>query len=305
MDTLLEVREVSKAYKLRKGFFKKELFYALRGVSLTIKKAEILGVVGESGSGKTTLGKLVLRLEEPPSGAILFSGKDAFSLGKDYTRKVSVVFQDPRSSLNPRMKVREIVEEPLIVHGFRDRKGTVESALEKVQLPREFLERKPDDLSGGQRQRVAIARAIVLKPELIVADEPTASLDVSVQWEILKLFEDLKEQGIAFMFITHDIRVVEKVADRVAVVYGGMLMELGRKEEVLKEPLHPYTKFLLRNVPVRHPRFRKEEDFREVEYAVPQEGCPFAPRCPEYREECSKTIRRSELNGRLVNCNLY
>ncbi|EDP75836.1 oligopeptide/dipeptide ABC transporter ATP-binding protein [Hydrogenivirga sp. 128-5-R1-1] len=305
MNTLLEVREVSKAYKLKAGLFKRKPFYALRNVSFSIKKSEILGVVGESGSGKTTLGKVILRLEEPTSGEVLFSGKDAFKMGKEYTRKVSVVFQDPRSSLNPRMRVREILEEPLVVHGLKDRKDTVERAIEKVQLPSEFLNRKPDDLSGGQRQRVAIARAIVLKPSLIVADEPTASLDVSVQWEILKLFESLKGEGIAFIFITHDIRVVEKIADRVAVIYGGMLMELGRKEEVLKEPLHPYTKFLLSNVPVKHPRFRKEEDFKEVEYVIPEEGCPFAPRCPDYREECSRTVRRSELNGRLVNCNLY
>ncbi|WP_457599744.1 oligopeptide/dipeptide ABC transporter ATP-binding protein [Hydrogenivirga sp.] len=305
MDTLLEVRGVSKAYKLKKGIFGKRLFYALRDVTLSIRRAEILGVVGESGSGKTTLGKVVLRLEEPTSGNVLFSGRDAFGLGKEYTRYVSVVFQDPRSSLNPRMKIREIVEEPLVVHGVEDRRRIVEDSLRRVQLPLDFLSRKPDDLSGGQRQRVAIARAIVLKPKLIVADEPTASLDVSVQSEILTLFKGLRQEGIAFMFITHDIRVVEKVADRVAVIYGGMLMELGRKEEVLGNPMHPYTRFLLSNVPVRHPGLRKEEDFEEYEYEIPSRGCPFAPRCPNYREECSKSVRRSELNGRLVNCNLY
>lgn len=305
MEALLEVREVSKVYPVRKGLFKKEPFYALRGVSLSVRRSEILGVVGESGSGKTTLGKVILRLERPSEGEIFFSGRDIFSLGKEYTKEVAVVFQDPRNSLNPRMKVEEIVEEPLIVHGIKNRKERVREALSRVQLPEEFLKRKPDDLSGGQRQRVAIARAIVLKPSLIVADEPTASLDVSVQWEILRLFMSLKEEGIAFLFITHDIRVIEKIADRVAVIYGGALMELGKKKDVLEKPMHPYTKFLLSNVPVRHPKMRKEDSFTEVEYEIPKEGCPFAPRCSDYTEECSKSVRRSELNGRIVYCNLY
>ncbi len=305
MSALLEVRKVTKAYRIKKGLFGKRFFYALKGVSVDINKSEILGVVGESGSGKTTLGKIVLRLEEPTQGKVLFRGEDVFRLGKVYTRKVSVVFQDPRSSLNPRMKVREILEEPLLVHGIDNREDKVRKAMERVQLPVDFLERKPEDLSGGQRQRVAIARAIILKPKLIVADEPTASLDVSVQLEILGLFMGLRDEGISFLFITHDIRVVERIADRVAVIYGGMLMELGSKEKVLKEPLHPYTKFLLSNVPVRHPRERKEEDYREVIYEVPERGCPFAPRCPNYMEECSESVRRVQVDGRSVNCNLY
>ena len=305
MSALLEIEKVSKVYPVKKGLFKREDFYALRDVSLSLGRAEVLGVVGESGSGKTTLGKLVLRLEKPTRGRILMEGVDVFSLGKEYTRRVSVVFQDPRNSLNPRMKVEEIIEEPLVVHGFKDRKKRVKEAIDKVRLDDSFLGRKPDDLSGGQRQRVAIARAIVLEPDLIVADEPTASLDVSVQSEILKLFEELKDDGIAFIFITHDIRVVEKIADRLAVVYGGMLMELGSKDDVLRSPMHPYTKFLLSNVPVRHPRERREESYTEVEYTVPHQGCPFAPRCPDYMEECSKSVRRYELNGRIVNCNLY
>jgi len=305
MSRLLQIEEVSKAYPVRKGLFKKEDFYALKGVSLSVNRAEVLGVVGESGSGKTTLGKLILRLEKLTKGRILIEGRDIFSLGKEYTRRVSVVFQDPRNSLNPRMTIREIVEEPLVVHGFKNREKKVKEAIEKVHLDESFLGRKPDDLSGGQRQRVAIARAIVLEPDLIVADEPTASLDVSVQAEILRLFEELKKEGIAFIFITHDIRVVEKIADRVAVLYGGMLMELGRKDEVLRAPMHPYTRFLLSNVPVRHPKERKEESYTESEYTVPQKGCPFAPRCPDYMKECSESVRRLEVNGRIVNCNLH
>jgi len=305
MGALLEIREVSKAYRIRRGFFRKEYFYALREISLSIRRGEILGVVGESGSGKTTLGKVVLRLETPTKGSVTFEGTDIFRMGREYTRRVSVVFQDPRGSLNPRMRVNEIVEEPLVVHGVRERRRVVESALQRVQLSEDLWNRKPDDLSGGQRQRVAIARAIALNPDLIVADEPTASLDVSVQGEILRLFQSLRDEGIAFLFITHDIRIVERIADRVAVVYGGMLMEVGPREDVLGNPLHPYTRFLLSSVPVRHPRMRKSDDYTETEYEIPQRGCPFAPRCPQRLDVCSSGIRRVELNGRIVSCNLH
>ncbi|GAB6065646.1 ABC transporter ATP-binding protein [Aquifex pyrophilus] len=306
MGTLLEIESLTKTYRVKKGFFSRKEVRALRDVSLKIYEGEILCLVGESGSGKSTLGKIILRLEKPTEGKVLFRGKDIFQMGKEYTRKVSVVFQDPRTSLNPRMKVKEIIEEPLIVHREKERKRKVLEALKSVSLTEEVLEKRPLQLSGGQAQRVAIARAIVLNPELIVADEPTASLDLSVQEEVLKLFKELNEKGISFLFITHDIRVVEKIADRVAVLYGGVLMELGRKEEVLKNPLNPYTRFLLDSVPARHPKERKE-DMRvsEEEYTIPEEGCPFYPRCPEALEECRKTLRRSEIDGRVVACNLY
>ena len=305
MENLLEIQNLKKIYRIKKGFFSKRDFYALRGVTLYLKKGEILGIVGESGSGKTTLAKVILRLEKPEGGTVTFRGEDIFSRGRDYTRHVSVVFQDPRASLNPRMTVREILEEPLLVHGIGDRERRVKRVLETVQLGAEFLERKPEDLSGGQRQRVAIARALILEPEVIVADEPTASLDVSVQSEILDLFLKLKKQGISIIFITHDIRVVEKISDRIAVFYGGMIMEMGDKEGVLGKPFHPYTRFLLGNVPVKHPSERREEDFVEASQEIPKRGCPFHPRCPEVFEECRREVRRAEINGRIVTCNLY
>lgn len=306
MEEILRVENLTKVYKVKAGFFKKKDFYALREVSLTLKKGEVLCVVGESGSGKSTLGKIILRLEKPTKGTVLYRDKDIFKWGKEYTKRVSVVFQDPRSSLNPRMKVKEILEEPLIVQGIKNRKERVLEALSKVQLEEEVLEKRPLQLSGGQAQRVAIARAILLEPEIIVADEPTASLDLSIQEEILKLFTELNENGISFIFITHDIRVVEKIADRVAVIYAGVLMELGDKEEVLKNPKNPYTAFLLENVPVKHPRERKKEvRIEEEEYEIPDKGCPFYPRCPYATKECKESLRRVNLNGRLVACNLY
>ncbi len=305
METLLSINSLSKSYPIRKGLFRKENFWALKDITLEVYKGEILGVVGESGSGKSTLGKLILRLESPTEGSITFRGKDIHKLGREYTKHVSVVFQDPRASLNPRMRIREILEEPLIVHRIGKRKERLEKAMQMVNLPLEFLDRKPDELSGGQRQRVAIARAIILEPELIIADEPTASLDVAVQSQILELILRLKSEGFSFIFITHDIRVVERIGDRIAVIYGGNLMELGSKEEVLKEPMNPYTKFLLSSVPVKHPKFRREEMLEEFEYHIPHRGCPFYTRCPDKLEECSSTLRRKNINGRFIACNLY
>lgn len=305
MEPLLRVRELRKAYKVKKGFLKSRLFEAVRGVSLDINRGEILGLVGESGSGKSTIGKMILRLERPDGGSITFEGKNIWDIGKRYSREVSVVFQDPGGSLNPRMKVREILEEPLIVHGIREREERVRSALNTARLSEEFLDKKPDQLSGGQRQRVAIARALVLEPKLIIADEPTASLDASIRSEIADLFLSLKEKGISTLFITHDIRMVERIADRIAVLYGGVLMEYGKTSEVLKSPLSPYTVFLLGNLPVRHPRERKEEPFEELQGEPREEGCPFYERCDRHSDACLGDLRRVEVNGRIVTCTLY
>jgi len=264
-EELLRIEKLSKVFTV--GLFSKKSIWAVKEVSFEIGYGEIFSLVGESGSGKSTIGKVILRLEKPTSGRVLFEGKDPFQMGKEYTRLVSVVFQkptsgrvlfegkdpfqmgkeytrlvsvvfqDPRSSLNPRMKVGEIVQEPLLVHKEKDRKEKVLQALLMAGLEESFLERRPEELSGGQRQRVAIARAIVLKPKLIVADEPTSALDMSYRAGILELFLTLKEEGISTLLITHDIRAVERVSDRVGVLYRGKLVELGLSKDVLKNPL--------------------------------------------------------------------
>ncbi len=302
MSSLLEFKAVSKLFFV--GLFKKRKVWALKDVSFEVKRGEVFALVGESGSGKTTAGKIILRLEKPTEGEVLFEGKPIHIYRKEYTRKVSVVFQDPRASLNPRLRVEEIVQEPLLVHGIKDRKRRVIEALELAGLDESFLGRKPESLSGGQRQRVAIARALVLEPELIVADEPTASLDMSYRAGILELFKNLSKKGVSILLITHDIRAVQKTADRVAVLYKGMLMELGPKEEVLKDPLHPYTQYLLSSVPARHPSERKSYPQEEVVY---EEGyaCPFFARCEKRLDECKVRLREVALDGRLVRCNLY
>ncbi|MGC8852862.1 MAG: ABC transporter ATP-binding protein [Hydrogenobacter sp.] len=305
MSNLLEVIFLSKVYKISRGLFRHTYHPAVRKVSFSIKEREIFGLVGESGSGKTTIGKVILRLERPTEGSVKLRDKDIWDIGREYTKRVSAVFQDPFSSLNPYMKVRQIIEEPMVIHKLKDRKRRVEEVAQMVKLPIELLDRKPQELSGGQRQRVAIARAVSLFPELIVADEPTASLDATVRKEILELFGELKERGISTLLITHDIRAVERIADRLAVIYSGMIMEMGTKEQVLKDPKHPYTKYLLENVPVRHPKERKVRMQEESVQEVLDRGCPFYWLCSQRLEACKQSIKEEVLDGRFVACNLY
>lgn len=299
---LLEVKKVSKYFTV--GLFKKKIIRAVNEVSFSIEQGEIFSLVGESGSGKSTIGKLILRLEKPTQGSILFEGKDTYSLGKEYTKWVAAVFQDPRNSLNPRMTLYEIIEEPLLVHGFKNRKEEIIRAIQKAGLSEELLSRKPEDLSGGQRQRVAIARAIVLKPKLIIADEPTSSLDMSYRAGILDLFLSLKGEGVSTLLITHDLRAVERISDRVGVLYKGKLVEMGYTEDVLKKPLHPYTQYLITSMPIRHPSERKREitDLsEEEEYTL----CPFFLKCPYRIKECEERIKEVMVDGRFVSCNIY
>lgn len=306
MSKLLEVNSLTKVFKVSRGLFGSVYHTAVKDVSFSIERGEIFALVGESGSGKTTIGRIILRLEKPTQGNVKLKGIDIKSMGKEYTKRVGAVFQDPFSSLNPYMNVREIIEEPMIVHGLKDRDERIAKVMDMVKLSEELLQRKPNQLSGGQRQRVAIARAVSLSPDLLVADEPTASLDASVRREILNLFAELKQMGISTLLITHDIRAVERIADRVGIIYAGILMELGSKNEVLANPKHPYTKYLLENVPARHPRYRKiDVEGNEISEGQNLTGCPFYWLCSERMEGCKENIKEVLSDGRLVKCNLY
>ncbi len=285
---------------LKKSFGRKEV---LKGIDFSLKEGEVLGVVGESGSGKSTLGKIILRLLKPSSGSVRLFKRELWDFKrKEFGRLVSAVFQDPSSSLNPKMSVEGVLREVLRTHGVRD--YDLEGVLERVGLGPEFLKRKVLELSGGQKQRLAVARAILLSPKLIVADEPTSSLDATLRKKIVKLFKDLKEKGIALIFITHDLRLLRGLADKILVLYGGVRMEYGPAEELLKEPKNPYTRYLISSLPVRNPRERGEVfNLKEIEPS--SEGCPFYNGCQERLKECKKSLRVKRVGKTYVSCNLY
>jgi len=295
MDKLLEAQQLKK-YFLTRGFFstKKAMVHAVDGVSFSINKGEILGLVGESGSGKTTIGRLVLRLIEPTEGAVFFSGVNLMSLGskdlRQLRQRTGIVFQDPQASLNPRMTIEETLSRPLIIHKvFRSRKERqklILSLLERVGLGSEHLGRYPHEFSGGQQQRISIARAIILNPEFIVLDEPTSALDVSVQAKVLNLLTALrKEFDLTYLFISHDLTVIQYICDRVAVMYLGEIIESAITEELFANMKHPYTKALLSAAPVPDPKKRERERVfltGEIPNSTnPPAGCRFHPRCPQ------------------------
>ena len=285
---LLEIKNLSVAFG--GGFLSKKLFWALRDINLSLESGESLTILGESGSGKSTLAKVIVRLIKPHTGEVLYKGKNIFGdWGRDYTKEVSIVFQDPRGSLNPRYTVWEAVEEPCKVHKIPQnrRKELVQKYLTWSRVDKNLWDKRIINLSGGQRQRVAIARALVLEPTLVIADEPTSALDLSVQYEILQLFVRLKtELGKSLIFITHDVRIGAKVSDRTAVLLGGRLMELGKTKEVLKRPLHPYTEFLLSSLPASSPYERKPVEDVEVK-TLRDQGCPFRSVCKRALPECN------------------
>jgi len=302
--TLLEVVDLVKYFPIRKGIFGRIVGYvkAVDGVSFKVGENETFALVGESGSGKTTTAKCILGLFKPTSGKILFMGKNILELkGEDvkwYRKHVQAVFQNPFLSLNPRMKVEDIVAEPLKVHrkdlSKEEIREMVYEILDKVGLTRALAKRYPYDLSGGQAQRVAIARAIALKPKLIVLDEPTSALDVSVQAQILNLLIDLKEElKLSYLMISHDLSVVRYISDWVAVMYLGKIVELARTEELFEKPLHPYTQALLSAVPEPDPKIMKSKKRivlpGEPPSAInPPPGCRLHPRCPYVMDTCRK-----------------
>jgi peptide/nickel transport system ATP-binding protein/oligopeptide transport system ATP-binding protein len=301
MTTLLKVEDLRKAFKVsanRPGAAK-QLLKAVDGVSFELRTGETLGLVGESGCGKSTTGKLLLRLIEPDSGTIHFEGKnvtDMASRALTATRRdMQMIFQDPYSSLNPRMRVGEIIGEPLVVHGLgkgRDIKEQVLTLMQKVGLAPEHYDRYPHEFSGGQRQRIGIARTLAVQPRLVVADEPVSALDLSIQAQIVNLLKDLQDEfGLTYLFISHDLGVIEHVCDRVAVMYLGRIVEIATAEQLYQQPCHPYTEALLNAVPVPDPQRVREHQLLSGEIPSPINppgGCHFHPRCPYAQDICRK-----------------
>jgi len=300
---LLEVRNLKKYFPIQRGLFRRIVGHvqAVDGVDFFIREGEILGLVGESGCGKTTTGRLILRAIEPTKGEILFR-KDGEMVNitrlpkkqmKTFRREMQIIFQDPFSSLNPRMTVMDIVSEPLVIHGIAKGsklKAQIRELLEAVGLRVQHMNRYPYAFSGGQRQRIGIARALALRPKFIVADEPVSALDVSIQAQVLNLLKDLQKKfGLTYLFIAHDLSVVEHISDRVAVMYLGKIVELAPAEELYTNPLHPYTEALLSAVPRTDPDYGKRRIILQGELpnpANPPPGCKFHPRCRYAQDVC-------------------
>ncbi|HLG49828.1 MAG TPA: ABC transporter ATP-binding protein [Reyranella sp.] len=309
---LLEVRGLQMHFPITEGMVvsrKVGEVRAVDGVDFSIARGETLGLVGESGCGKTTTGRCILRLEKPTQGQILYDGKDISRLAqKDLVglrRRMQVIFQDPYSSLNPRMKVGDIIAEPIRVHGLerdpRRRRDRVRDLLSVCGLDPKFVDRYPHEMSGGQRQRVGIARALAMDPEFIVCDEAVSALDVSIQAQVVNLLEDLRERfRLTYLFIAHDLSVVRHLCQRVAVMYLGRIVEMAESDELFDNPMHPYTQALLSAVPVPDPRVEAGRQFRPARGEIPSpinppSGCVFHPRCPMAVENCRKA--RPTLRG--------
>ncbi|MBI5142257.1 MAG: ATP-binding cassette domain-containing protein [Nitrospirae bacterium] len=325
MADLLRIEGVKKHFASGGGIFGsgvfgggKTLVRAVDGVSLSVARGEVCAVVGESGCGKSTLARLALRLLDPTAGKVYFDGQDVLAADKKamkaIRRRMQVIFQDPFASLNPRMRVIDAVGEPLVIHEMArgdELRRQVLDLLQKVGLPADAANRYPHEFSGGQRQRICIARALALSPELIVADEPLSALDVSIQAQILNLLEDLRrERNLAYLFISHDLHVVNHFSDRVAVMYLGVIVEQSDTEALFAEPLHPYTEALLSAVPEPDPAKRRVRIILQGDVPRPTDippGCRFHTRCPKRFEPCDKVVPelREVGTNRIVACHLW
>ena len=300
---LIEVNNLKKTFPGTRGVFSRTRtgdVKAVQNVSFDVNKGETLGLVGESGCGKSTIGRCILKLEEPTDGTIDFDGKRLNTINgmdlRNYRRRAQAVFQDPFSSLNPRMTVEQIVGEPLLVHGLekdtKERRVSASKILDLCGLPRRILDSYPHEMSGGQRQRTGIARALILNPDFILCDEAVSALDVSIQAQIIKLLEDLRNEfGLTYLFIAHDLSVVRHISHRVAVMYLGRIVELAEANELFENPKHPYTQALLSAVPIPDPAVERTRRLEIIEGEIPSpvnppSGCVFHPRCPLADDTC-------------------
>ncbi|MBO1001879.1 ABC transporter ATP-binding protein [Pseudogracilibacillus auburnensis] len=319
-DILIEATNIKKHFPLKRGWFEeKRAVRAVDGISFQIKKGETFGLVGESGCGKSTTGRLLNGLIPVDSGEITFKGKDLSKLSrkewKKYRPKMQMVFQDPFASLSPRMKIKDILKEPLDIHfkqmNSKEKDTLVRNLLEKCGISEFHLNKYPHEFSGGQRQRIGIARALILQPDLIIADEPVSALDVSIQSQILNLMKDLqKEFDLTYLFISHDLSVVEHISDRVGVMYLGDLVEVATKEKIFTDPKHPYTQALLSSIPQMDPTVKREPIILSGEIPSadnPPTGCKFHTRCPFATDECKQKVpdKQNIDDDQMVACHLY
>lgn len=319
---LLRLENLSKWFVLKKGFLGKSYLKAVDNVSFDLSKGETFGLVGESGCGKTTLGRLIVRIYEPTSGKAIFHDDgtevDLFKLSEKqfqpYRKKIQMIFQDPYGSLNPRLTVFQIVTEGLgSEYTQKEKKDLAMRVLSDVGLRPEYLMRYPHEFSGGQRQRISIARALIVKPQLLICDEPVSALDVSVQAQVINLLMSLKERySLTYLFIAHDLAVVKHVSDRIGIMYLGRIVEIAKSDEIFSNPLHPYTRALISSVPVPNPRLRKLHSIEPIRGEIsspidPPDACLFAPRCPYAMKICSEQAPQLKVidGSHRVACFLY